>query len=70
MGKAERCAGDSLRLFPEDGSPITGGMKLLDKKARHAKLCTIVSKFEEAIELANEVIQQSSRKKKRKADWY
>ena len=66
--KAERCAGDSLRLFPEDGSPITGGMKLLDKKARHAKLCTIVSKFEEAIELANEVIQQSSRKKKRKAD--
>lgn len=66
--KAEKAACDSLRLFPEDGSQITGGMKLLDKKARHAKLCAIVSKFEEAIKLADEVLSSSSRKKKRKAD--
>ena len=67
--KAERAARDSLRHYPEDSAAAQkAGLKLLDKKARHAKLCTMVGKFQDAIELCSVVLDKSSNKKVRKSE--
>ena len=69
--KAERAAADSLRFFPEDAaSHQKAGLKILDKQARHARLCTMVGgleKLQEAIKLCSIVLEKSSNKKVRKA---